>query len=79
MAHDVCDRDTDVLKQAIAAWQPTRPRRWLAKYGGLVRVRGPLYLRQRYLALVCEATERCNRDNPKLEGAYPEETFRLTL
>lgn len=79
MAHEECARDTDALKQAIAAWQPTRPRRWLAKYGGLVRIKGPAYLRQRYTALVREATERCNRDNTLREGAHPEDTFRLIL
>ncbi|XAG70637.1 hypothetical protein MRM75_06650 [bacterium 19CA06SA08-2] len=79
MAHYICERDTDVLKLAIAAWEPTRPRRWLAKYGGLVRVKGPLYLRTRYLALVREATERCNRDNQVQEGAHPEYTYRLLL
>lgn len=79
MAHELCERDTDVLKRAIAAWDPARPRRWLAKFGGLGGVKGPLYLRKRYLTLVRDATERIKRDNPTRQGAYPEDTFRLIL
>lgn len=75
---DEGDRDALVLLRAIAAWQPTRPRRWLAKYGGLVRIQGPRHLRLRYLALVREATLRCARGARKGVGdCLPETTFRL--
>lgn len=75
---DDIDRDALELQRAIAAWQPTRPRRWLAKYGGLVRVRGPSRLRRRYLALVREARSRCGSGLAPGEGDFmPEITFRL--
>ncbi|MGU5760163.1 hypothetical protein [Aeromonas hydrophila] len=75
---DDLDRDALELQRAINAWQPTRPRRWLAKYGGLVRVRGPGHLRRRYLALVREATLRSGGGSVPGEGDYmPEITFRL--
>ncbi|TNH98342.1 hypothetical protein CF104_16605 [Aeromonas jandaei] len=49
------DRDLDArLREAIDNWDPRRPRRWLAKYGGW-RVEKRSVLTQRYCALRDEA------------------------
>ena len=47
--------DLDVrLREAIDSWDPRRPRRWLAKYGGW-RVEKRSLLTQRYCELRDEA------------------------
>ncbi|TNH99135.1 hypothetical protein CF104_15455 [Aeromonas jandaei] len=47
--------DLDVrLREAIDSWDPRRPRRWLAKYGGW-RVEKRSLLTQRYCAIRDEA------------------------
>ncbi|MDR7022469.1 hypothetical protein [Aeromonas salmonicida] len=47
--------DARLIKSAIEAWNPHRPRRWLARYGGLGNLKVKKELRDKYTKLTWEA------------------------
>lgn len=63
--------------EAVLCWNPNRPRRWLAKYGGLVCMGGGGYARH-YRLLRDEAKTLTARNRLREEGdCLPETTFRV--
>lgn len=75
-----CNRREDksyldmLLKQAIKGWDPAKPRRWLARHGGLhILGIGNSDLAQRYSALQTQAVALTRRDKrPESTGSLPD-------
>ncbi|MNF77207.1 hypothetical protein D3C84_593470 [compost metagenome] len=63
--------------EAVLYWNPSKPRRWLAKYGGLVCMSND-DVAQRYRSLRNEARARTERKwLSEMGDCLPETTFRV--
>lgn len=71
------DEPDERVIEAVLRWDPSKPRRWLAKYGGLV-CRSNDGDAQRYRLLRDEAKALTTRKRLCDEGdCLPEATFRV--
>lgn len=69
------------LKRALDNWDPAKPRRWLARYGGLPSLGiGNSISAQEYKALLAKALSLTQRKRLTEEGDHlPESTYQIGM
>lgn len=73
--------DEKRLREAIAAWQPDRPRRWLTKHGGLKVERRPQchVVVEQYISLRDDALARVTPDADSNVSGLPSGVCHFRL